>query len=82
MKYAKIAAVLALAMGAPLAFTATANAAPYHDSYDHRGDHRDFHNAGNFDGGRHFDNGHRSYRGHWEFRNHRWQWQDGFWFGR
>jgi hypothetical protein len=76
LKTAKLGAVLALALGAALPASAIATpaaAAGYQDvqrDYHDGGDHRDF------------DRDHHVYRGHWEFRDHRWQWFDGFWFGR
>jgi hypothetical protein len=79
LKTAKLGAVLAIALGAAMPmFAATqASAAPYHENYrdGHSGDHRD-----NYRDGHRYDN--HAYRGHWEFRGHRWQWVDGFWFGR
>ncbi|HEX3675147.1 MAG TPA: hypothetical protein VHU87_12810 [Rhizomicrobium sp.] len=79
LRYAKLGAVFALALGAAVpASLIVATPAAAHEQYrgnDHRGDH------GNFRGDhRGFD--HHNYRGHWEMRNHRWQWFDGFWFGR
>jgi hypothetical protein len=54
-----------------------ASAHSYHEQdrgfHDGRGDHRGNDHRG-FD--RHAE------RGHWEMRGHRWQWFDGFWFGR
>jgi hypothetical protein len=82
LRYAKLGAVLALALGTavPASLVSTPAAAANHHEMqrdDHGGFRGDFHRDH-----RGFDGGHHAYRGHWEMRGHRWQWFDGFWFGR
>jgi len=87
LKAAKLAGVLAIALGAAVPATLISTpAAAYETGRDH---HRDGGRDFDRDGGRHFDadRDHRgmdrhSYRGHWQFRQHRWEWIDGFWSGR